>query len=54
MLISGLRGSAWVSVLKDALVILTIAFLAIYLPLKLFGSLRRACSSASAPSAPSG
>ena len=38
VLISGLRGSAWVSVLKDALVILTIAFLAIYLPLKLFGS----------------
>ena len=38
VLISGLRGSAWVSVLKDALVILTIAFLAVYLPLKLFGS----------------
>src|SRR3954449_10672889 len=37
VLISGLRGSAWVSVLKDALVILTIAFLAVYLPLKLFG-----------------
>ena len=37
VLISGLRGSAWVSVLKDVLVILTIAFLAIYLPLKLFG-----------------
>ena len=40
VLVSGLRGSAWVSVLKDALVILTIVFLAIYLPLKLFGSLR--------------
>src|SRR3954449_11338555 len=38
VLISGLRGSAWVSVLKDALVILTIVFLAVYLPLKLFGS----------------
>src|SRR4051812_12505723 len=38
VLVSGLRGSAWVSVLKDALVILTIAVLAIYLPLKLFGS----------------
>ncbi len=37
VLISGLRGSAWVSVLKDSLVIFTIAFLAIYLPLKLFG-----------------
>src|SRR3954449_7915868 len=37
VLISGLRGSAWVSVLKDGLVILTIAFLAVYLPLKLFG-----------------
>ena len=37
VLISGLRGSAWVSVLKDSLVILTIAFLAIYLPVKLFG-----------------
>ena len=38
VLICGLRGSAWVSVFKDALVILTIVFLAIYLPLKLFGS----------------
>src|SRR3954453_2450969 len=38
VLVSGLRGSAWVSVLKDALVILTIVFLAVYLPLKLFGS----------------
>src|SRR4051812_34062195 len=37
VLISGLRGSAWVSVLKDALVILTILFLALYLPLHLFG-----------------
>jgi SSS family solute:Na+ symporter len=38
VLVSGLRGSAWVSVLKDSLVILTIVFLAVYLPLKLFGS----------------
>src|SRR3954447_11357687 len=37
VLVSGLRGSAWVSVLKDSLVILTIVFLAVYLPLKLFG-----------------
>src|SRR4051794_6939724 len=37
VLVSGLRGSAWVSVLKDSLVILTIGFLAVYLPLKLFG-----------------
>jgi SSS family solute:Na+ symporter len=38
VLVSGLRGSAWVSVLKDALVILTIVFLAVYLPVQLFGS----------------
>src|SRR3954465_6421333 len=38
VLVSGLRGSAWVSVLKDALVILTIVFLGVYLSLKLFGS----------------
>ncbi|HET6549256.1 MAG TPA: sodium:solute symporter family protein [Solirubrobacter sp.] len=37
VLVSGLRGSAWVSVLKDSLVILTVAFLAVYLPVKLFG-----------------
>ena len=36
VLVSGLRGSAWVSVLKDSLVVLTIVFLAVYLPLKLF------------------
>ena len=36
MLVSGLRGSAWVSVFKDSLVVLTIVFLAVYLPLKLF------------------
>ena len=53
VLVSGLRGCAWVSVLKDALVILTIVFLAVYLPLKLFGSYGT-CSSGSAPSARSG
>jgi solute:Na+ symporter, SSS family len=37
VLVSGLRGSAWVSILKDALVILTVAFLFFYVPLKLFG-----------------
>jgi solute:Na+ symporter, SSS family len=37
VLVSGLRGSAWVSVLKDALVILTVLFLAVYLPWHLFG-----------------
>jgi SSS family solute:Na+ symporter len=36
VLVSGLRGSAWVSVFKDSLVVLTIVFLAVYLPLKLF------------------
>ncbi|MCX5200966.1 sodium:solute symporter family protein [Streptomyces sp. NBC_00237] len=37
VVVSGLRGSAWVSVLKDALVILTLAFLAVYVPLHYFG-----------------
>jgi SSS family solute:Na+ symporter len=37
VLVSGLRGSAWVSVLKDSLVILTVVFLAAYLPFHLFG-----------------
>lgn len=32
VVVSGLRGSAWVSVLKDVLVIVTLAFLAIYVP----------------------
>ncbi|MGO1264513.1 MAG: sodium:solute symporter family transporter, partial [Brevibacterium aurantiacum] len=36
---SGLRGSAWVSVLKDGLVILAVAFLAIYVPLHYFDGL---------------
>ncbi|WP_406731924.1 sodium:solute symporter [Streptomyces sp. NBC_01794] len=36
VVVSGLRGSAWVSVLKDSLVIVTLAFLAIYVPLHYF------------------
>ncbi|NBE52052.1 sodium:solute symporter family protein [Streptomyces boluensis] len=36
VVVSGLRGSAWVSVLKDVLVIATLAFLAIYVPLHYF------------------
>ena len=39
ILFSGLRGSAWVSVLKDGLVILAVAFLAIYVPLHYFDGL---------------
>ena len=39
ILVSGLRGSAWVSVLKDGLVILAVAFLAIYVPLHYFDGL---------------
>lgn len=37
VVVSGLRGSAWVSVLKDVLVIGTLAFLAVYVPLHYFG-----------------
>ncbi|MGW5528749.1 sodium:solute symporter family protein [Streptomyces xanthochromogenes] len=37
VVVSGLRGSAWVSVLKDVLVIATLAFLAVYVPLHYFG-----------------
>ncbi|MFI7382974.1 sodium:solute symporter [Streptomyces sp. NPDC049813] len=37
VVVSGLRGSAWVSVLKDVLVIVTLAFLAVYVPLHYFG-----------------
>ncbi|MFE9552715.1 sodium:solute symporter [Streptomyces sp. NPDC006703] len=37
VVVSGLRGSAWVSVLKDVLVIATLAFLAIYVPQHYFG-----------------
>ena len=36
VVVSGLRGSAWVSVLKDLLVIVTLAFLACYVPLHYF------------------
>lgn len=32
ILVSGLRGSAWVSALKDVLVIATVVFLAVYIP----------------------
>jgi SSS family solute:Na+ symporter len=39
VVVSGLRGSAWVSVLKDALVILTLGFLAVYIPLHYFDGL---------------
>lgn len=35
--VSGRRGSAWVSVLKDVLVIGTLGFLAVYVPLHYFG-----------------
>ncbi|MFI9718077.1 sodium:solute symporter [Streptomyces sp. NPDC052396] len=37
VVVSGLRGSAWVSVLKDVLVIGTLGFLALYVPLHYFG-----------------
>ncbi|MGQ4515669.1 sodium:solute symporter family transporter [Streptomyces sp. DW26H14] len=36
VVVSGLRGSAWVSVLKDLLVIGTLAFLVVYVPLHYF------------------
>lgn len=36
VVVSGLRGSAWVSVLKDVMVIGTLAFLAVYVPLHYF------------------
>ncbi|MET7593584.1 sodium:solute symporter family protein [Streptomyces sp. NPDC005481] len=36
VVVSGLRGSAWVSVLKDGLVIATLAFLVLYVPLHYF------------------
>lgn len=39
ILVSGLRGSAWVSVLKDGIVILSVIFLAIYVPLHYFGGI---------------
>lgn len=37
VVVSGLRGSAWVSVLKDVLVIGTLGFLAVYVPQHYFG-----------------
>ncbi|MFD7027092.1 sodium:solute symporter [Streptomyces sp. NPDC059917] len=37
VVVSGLRGSAWVSVLKDVLVIATLGFLAVYVPVHYFG-----------------
>ncbi|MBL1092459.1 MULTISPECIES: sodium:solute symporter family protein [Streptomyces] len=37
VVVSGLRGSAWVSVLKDLLVIGTLGFLVVYVPLHYFG-----------------
>ncbi|MGK5630876.1 sodium:solute symporter family protein [Streptomyces sp. URMC 123] len=37
VVVSGLRGSAWVSVLKDILVIATLGFLAVYVPVHYFG-----------------
>ena len=52
--ISGLRGSAWVSVLKDGLVILTIAFLADLPAAEAVRRLRRAVHAAARPSARSG
>ena len=36
ILVSGLRGSAWVSAMKDVLVIFAVVFLAIYIPLHYF------------------
>jgi SSS family solute:Na+ symporter len=36
VVVSGLRGSAWVSVLKDVLVIGTLGFLAVYVPMHYF------------------
>ena len=38
ILISGLRGSAYVSVLKDILAVLTLGFVIVYIPLHYFGS----------------
>ncbi|NLU66519.1 sodium:solute symporter family protein [Streptomyces sp. HNM0574] len=38
VVLSGLRGSAWVSALKDVLVILTLGFLAFYVPMHYFAN----------------
>lgn len=40
IVVSGLRGSAWVSLLKDILVIITLIALAVYIPLHYFGGYR--------------
>lgn len=37
ILVSGLRGSAWVSALKDMLVIVAVVFLAVYIPMHYLG-----------------
>ncbi|MBW5426165.1 sodium:solute symporter family protein, partial [Streptomyces sp. BG9H] len=37
ILVSGLRGSAWVSAFKDVLVILAVVFLAVYIPMHYLG-----------------
>ncbi|MET8010827.1 sodium:solute symporter family protein [Streptomyces sp. NPDC005271] len=37
ILVSGLRGSAWVSVLKDSLVVITLGIVFVYVPLHYFG-----------------
>ncbi|MEU1134282.1 sodium:solute symporter family protein [Streptomyces sp. NPDC005900] len=39
VLVSGLRGSAWVSAVKDVLVILAVVFLAVYIPVHYVGGL---------------
>jgi SSS family solute:Na+ symporter len=39
ILVSGLRGTAWVSVLKDVLVIFSVVFLAVYVPVHFFGGI---------------
>ncbi|WP_367039376.1 sodium:solute symporter family protein [Streptomyces sp. Je 1-332] len=39
ILVSGLRGSAWVSALKDMLVIVAVVFLAVYIPMHYLGGL---------------
>lgn len=36
ILVSGMRGSAWVSVMKDLLVIVTVVFLAVFIPMHYF------------------
>nr|WP_079037066.1 sodium:solute symporter family protein [Streptomyces silaceus] len=39
ILVSGLRGSAWVSAFKDVLVILAVVFLAVYIPMHYVGGI---------------